>query len=70
MVSSSLLLFEYTLFFALFDPRDVGHALSDPSWVNAMHDELENFERNQVWTLVDPPRHVNVIWTKWVFKNK
>jgi hypothetical protein len=23
-----------------------------------MHEELENFERNQVWTLVDPPRDV------------
>jgi hypothetical protein len=31
---------------------------------------LENFERNQVWTLVDPPRDVNVIRTKCVFKNK
>jgi hypothetical protein len=40
------------------------------SWVNAIHEELENFERNQVWTLVDPPRDVNVIGTKWVFKNK
>jgi hypothetical protein len=35
-----------------------------------MHEELENFERNQVWSLVDPPRDVNVIGTKWVFKNK
>jgi hypothetical protein len=35
-----------------------------------MHEELENFERNQVWTLVDPPHGVNVIGTKWVFKNK
>jgi hypothetical protein len=35
-----------------------------------MHEELENFERNQVWNLVDPPRDVNVIGTKWVFKNK
>jgi hypothetical protein len=59
-----------TLFVALFEPRDVGHALSDSSWVNVMHEKLENFERNQVWTLVDPPRYVNVIGTKWVFKNK
>jgi hypothetical protein len=59
-----------TLFVALFEPWDVGHALSDSSWVNAMHEELENFERNQVWTLVDPPRDVNIIGTKWVFKNK
>jgi hypothetical protein len=35
-----------------------------------MHEELENFERNQFWTLVDPPHRVNVIGTKWVFKNK
>jgi hypothetical protein len=59
-----------TLFVALFEPRDVGHALSDLIWVNAMHEELENSERNQVWTLVDPPRDVYVIGTKWVFKNK
>jgi hypothetical protein len=62
--------FSNTLFVALFEPQDVGHALSNSSWVNAMHEELENFERNQVWTLVDPPRDVNVIGTKWVFKNK
>jgi hypothetical protein len=35
-----------------------------------MHEELENFERTQVWTLVEPPCDVNVIGTKWVFKNK
>jgi hypothetical protein len=40
--------FSDTLFVALFEPRDVGHAFSDLSWVNAMHEELENSERNQV----------------------
>jgi hypothetical protein len=35
-----------------------------------MHEKLENFERNQIWTLIDPPRDVNVIRTKCVFKNK
>jgi hypothetical protein len=62
--------FTNTLFVALFEPRDVRHALSYLSWVNAMHEELENFERNQVWTLVEPPRDVNVIGIRWVFKNK
>jgi hypothetical protein len=62
--------FTNTLFVALFEPRDVGYALSDLSWINVMHEELENFERNQVWTLVEPPRDVNVIGIKWVFKNK
>jgi hypothetical protein len=68
--SAHLSCFSNTLFVALFEPRDVGHALSDSSSVNAMHEELENFERNHVWTLVDPPRDVNVIGTKWDFKNK
>jgi hypothetical protein len=40
--------FTHSAFVATFEPRDVGHALSDPNWVNAMHEELENFERNQV----------------------
>jgi hypothetical protein len=68
--SAHLFCFTDTLFVSLFELRDVGHALSDLSWVNAMYEELENFERNQVWTLIESPRDVNVIETKWVFKNK
>jgi hypothetical protein len=35
-----------------------------------MHEELVNFERNQVWELVDPPPGCKPIGTKWVWKNK
>ncbi|WVZ70970.1 hypothetical protein U9M48_019598 [Paspalum notatum var. saurae] len=35
-----------------------------------MHEELENFERNHVWDLVEPPPNYRPIGTKWVFKNK
>jgi hypothetical protein len=31
---------------------------------------LENFERNQVWELVDPPPGCKLIGTKWMLKNK
>jgi hypothetical protein len=34
-----------------------------------MQEELNNFERNQVWILVERP-NTNVIGTKWVFQNK
>jgi hypothetical protein len=44
--SAHLTCFTNTLFVALFEPRYVGHTLSDSSWVNVMHEELENFERN------------------------
>jgi hypothetical protein len=40
--------FAHSAFVASFEPRDIGHALSDSNWVNAMHEELENFERNRV----------------------
>jgi hypothetical protein len=59
-----------TLFVTLFEPLDVRHTLSNSTWVNAMHEELENFERNHVWTLVEPHHDVNVIGTNRVFKNK
>jgi hypothetical protein len=54
--------FTNTLFVVLFKPRDVGHTLSNSSWVNAMHEELENFQRNQVCTLVDPPHVSQCNW--------
>jgi hypothetical protein len=68
--SAHLFCFTNTFFVALFEPQDVGHTLFNSSWVNVMHEELENFERNQVWTLAEAPRVVNVIGTKYVFKNK
>jgi hypothetical protein len=38
--------------------------------MNAMHEELENFERNQVWELVEPAPNCKPTGTKWVWKNK
>jgi hypothetical protein len=35
-----------------------------------MHEELNNFKRNQIWELVEKPKDHNVIGTKWVFRNK
>ncbi|WVZ94143.1 hypothetical protein U9M48_040075 [Paspalum notatum var. saurae] len=67
---ASLAFFFHSAYVASFELRDVSHALSDPNWVNAMHEELENFERNHVWDLVKPPPNCRPIDTKWVFKNK
>jgi hypothetical protein len=35
-----------------------------------MHEELNNFTQNQVWTLEKHPQDARVIRTKWVFRNK
>jgi hypothetical protein len=34
-----------------------------------MQEELNNFKRNEVWSLVPRPKQ-NVVGTKWVFRNK
>jgi hypothetical protein len=44
--------------------------LRDVDWVNAIHEELNSFTRNQVWELVERPKGHNVIRTKWIFRNK
>ncbi|GJR33487.1 retrovirus-related pol polyprotein from transposon TNT 1-94 [Tanacetum coccineum] len=36
----------------------------------AMQEELNQFETNNVWSLVPPPDNQTIIGTKWVFKNK
>jgi hypothetical protein len=61
---------EYHSFVSCLEPKEVGEALKDPDWVNAMHEELNNFTRNQVWTLEESPKGARVIGTKWVFRNK
>ena len=42
----------------------------DEKWVEAMHDELLQFQRNDVWTLVPRPEGEHIIDTKWIFRNK
>ena len=56
-------------FVSSLEPLKVDEALDDPDWVMAMQEELNNFTRNEVWSLVERPKQ-NVIGTKWVFRNK
>ena len=37
---------EHHSFVSCIEPKDVDEALKDPDWVNAMHEELNNFTRN------------------------
>ncbi|KAK1662591.1 hypothetical protein QYE76_050750 [Lolium multiflorum] len=58
-------------YISVVEPKKVFEALEDSDWVEAMHEELNNFKRNKVWTLVEKPKECrNVVGTKWIFKNK
>ncbi|GJY59835.1 putative ribonuclease H-like domain-containing protein, partial [Tanacetum coccineum] len=49
----------HTCLFACFlsqeEPKKVIQAIKDPSWIEAMQEELLQFKLQQVWTLVDLP---------------
>ena len=53
--------YEHFLFVSSIEPKKIDEALKDVYWVNAMHEELNNFTRNQVWELVERPKGHNVI---------
>nr|GEZ66071.1 hypothetical protein [Tanacetum cinerariifolium] len=52
------------------EPKKISDALQDQSWIEAMQEELLQFKIQNVWTLVDCPKGVRPIGTKWVLKNK
>ncbi|GJT97440.1 putative ribonuclease H-like domain-containing protein [Tanacetum coccineum] len=60
----------FACFLSQEEPKKVIHALKDPSWIEAMQDELLQFKLQKVWTLVDLPNGKRPIGTKWVFRNK
>ncbi|GJU42744.1 ribonuclease H-like domain-containing protein [Tanacetum coccineum] len=46
------------------EPKKVIHALKDPSWIEAMQEELLQFKLQEVWTLVDLPNGKRAIGSK------
>jgi hypothetical protein len=55
---------EHHSFVSCIEPKNIEETLQDPDWVNAMHEELNNFTRNEVWTLEERPQDARVIGTK------
>ncbi|GJY29360.1 putative ribonuclease H-like domain-containing protein [Tanacetum coccineum] len=60
----------FAFFLSQKEPKKVIHALKDPSWIEAMQEELLQFKLQEVWTLVDLSNGKRAIGTKWVFRNK
>ncbi|GJT09119.1 retrovirus-related pol polyprotein from transposon TNT 1-94 [Tanacetum coccineum] len=67
-VSTSECLFADYLF--KIEPKKVSEALTHPGWVDVMQEELNQFYRNKVWTLVPLPYGKTAIGSKRVFRNK
>ncbi|KAJ9538252.1 hypothetical protein OSB04_030985 [Centaurea solstitialis] len=60
----------FSCFLSQTEPKKVFDAMKDPSWIEAMQEELLQFVLQHVWDLVDLPRGHRAIGTKWIFRNK
>ncbi|KAI3828440.1 hypothetical protein L1987_02541 [Smallanthus sonchifolius] len=60
----------FTCFISQVEPKNIKAALLDNSWVEAMQEELQQFNKLHVWNLVDLPKNKVPIGTRWVFRNK
>ncbi|GJV63183.1 putative ribonuclease H-like domain-containing protein [Tanacetum coccineum] len=60
----------FALTVSIVEPKNIKEAMADSAWIEAMQDELHQFDRLNVWELVDKPFGKMVIKLKWLWKNK
>nr|GEV02478.1 retrovirus-related Pol polyprotein from transposon TNT 1-94 [Tanacetum cinerariifolium] len=52
------------------ESKNIKEAMADSAWIEAMYEELHQFDRLYVWVLFDKPFGKTVIRLKWLWKNK
>ncbi|GJS22759.1 retrovirus-related pol polyprotein from transposon TNT 1-94 [Tanacetum coccineum] len=60
----------YDSFLTSVEPKNYKDALTQACWIEAMQEELHEFERLEVWELIPCLDKVMVITLKWIYKVK
>nr|GEZ92770.1 retrovirus-related Pol polyprotein from transposon TNT 1-94 [Tanacetum cinerariifolium] len=60
----------YTLTVSTMETKNVKEAMTDPTWIDLMQEELLQFKRLDVWVLVPVSYNISPLTLKWLFKNK
>ncbi|GJU13131.1 retrovirus-related pol polyprotein from transposon TNT 1-94 [Tanacetum coccineum] len=60
----------FDAFLTFIEPKNFKQAMTEASWIDAMQEEIHEFERLQVWELVPCPDKVLLIKLKWIYKVK
>nr|GFA22122.1 ribonuclease H-like domain-containing protein [Tanacetum cinerariifolium] len=60
----------FALIVSRTEPKNIKKAMADSAWIESMQEALYQFDRLDVWELVDRPLCSNVINLKWLWKNK
>ncbi|GKF79253.1 retrovirus-related pol polyprotein from transposon TNT 1-94 [Tanacetum coccineum] len=64
------LFYYYDAFLTAVEPKTYKDALTQSCWIEAMQEELNEFEHLEVWELVPRPDKVMVITLKWIYEVK
>ncbi|GKB26279.1 retrovirus-related pol polyprotein from transposon TNT 1-94 [Tanacetum coccineum] len=64
------LFYYYDAFLTSVEQRNYKDTLTQACWIEAMQEELNEFERLEVWELVPRPDKVMVITLKWIYKRE
>jgi len=57
-------------FISQVEPKKFIEALQDENWILAIQDELNQYIRNEVWSLTARKIEMKIIGTKWVFRRE
>ncbi|GJU01431.1 hypothetical protein Tco_1111769 [Tanacetum coccineum] len=60
----------FDAFLTSVEPKNFRQAMTELSWIDAMQEEIHEFERLEVWELVPCPDNVFLIKLKWIYKVK
>nr|GEU83556.1 retrovirus-related Pol polyprotein from transposon TNT 1-94 [Tanacetum cinerariifolium] len=60
----------FDAFLSSVEPKSYKEALTESYWIEAMQEELNEFECLEVWELVSRPDCVMMITLKWIYKVK
>ncbi|GJY73692.1 retrovirus-related pol polyprotein from transposon TNT 1-94 [Tanacetum coccineum] len=60
----------FDAFLTYVEPKNFKQAMTEPSWIDAMQEEIHEFERLEVWELVSCLDKVMLIKLKWIYKVK
>nr|GFA50674.1 retrovirus-related Pol polyprotein from transposon TNT 1-94 [Tanacetum cinerariifolium] len=70
LLATDLEMCMYALTLSTAESKNIKEAMADSAWIEAMREELHQFDRLQVWELVEKPFGKSIIRLKWLWKNK
>ena len=60
----------YTALISGMETKHIDEEMQDDNWVKVMQEELDQFQKNDVWELIELIKGKKEVGAKWVFRNK